>query len=90
VSGQKHEKRVDTHRALLGFEAIRSQGEKVDGAYCYEGFTATTDYDGYTLYITDNRVTLTLFFHNKYDVQFDNERDLDSFLRRLYAVAKTP
>lgn len=82
------EKRVDTHLVLKAFEVIRSQGKTVAGEYLYEGFTASTDFDGYTLFIRDSQAAITLFFHNKYDVKFEKVEHLDAFLKRLYALAQ--
>jgi len=78
------EKRVDTYQALLAFEHIRTQGKQVNGEYHFEGFTAFTDFDGYTVTISQRDVTLTIFFHNKYDVSFKDAEDLDNFLKQLY------
>lgn len=80
---------VDAHTALLAFEIIRTKGDQKNGEYLYEGFTASTDFDGYTVFIKDNKVSLTLMFHNKYDVQFEKREDLDKFLDRLYAITKS-
>lgn len=80
------EHRVDTHKALLAFEIIRTQGTKQSGEYHYKGFTASADFDGYTVYISDSTTTLTIFFHNKYDVKFSSVDALEGFLGRLYAL----
>jgi hypothetical protein len=82
------EKRVDTHLVLKAFEIIRTQGQRESGEYGYEGFTASTDFDGYTIFIRDHQASITVFFHNKYEVKFEKAEHLDAFLKRLYALAQ--
>lgn len=81
---------IDIHRALNVFNSITSLGDKQTNHYSasYQlcGIEAETDFDGYTITLRDAQVTLTIYFHNKYQFDYPNNDALDNFLRRFADV----
>ena len=80
--------KLDVERALRAFNIIREQGVERDGQFHLGGLTASSDLDGYTVRITDSSVTLTIFFHNKFELDYGSSRQLDAFMERLENVAR--
>jgi hypothetical protein len=47
-----------------------------------------TDFDGYTISLSDAQVRLDIFFHNKYKFDYPNHEALENFLTRFTDVEK--
>ena len=76
--------KVDVLKSLSVFHCILNHGEKLrDGQYAYSGVRAAHDADGYSLSLSDNDVRLDLYFHNKYQVQYEKRSQLDDFLDKV-------
>ena len=75
--------RVDVHQALRVFQKIQELGTRADDNYRYKGITATSDYDGYTLILKDDYVTLTILFHSKFKLEYRGTVRLVHFLEQL-------
>ncbi|MBT8139681.1 MAG: DUF3081 domain-containing protein [Gammaproteobacteria bacterium] len=80
---------VNIKTALNAFHVIREKGEKTSTGYVYKGITADTDFDGYTIYLKADYVTLTIYFHNKFDVDYANMKELTMFLEKLLSITKS-
>lgn len=74
---------IDIKAVLLIFQHVISNGEQTNEKYQYEGLFAWTDFDGYTCYLSDGKVTVSVFFHNKYDIEFETESDLSKFEKNI-------
>ncbi|MFD2229067.1 DUF3081 family protein [Alkalimarinus sediminis] len=82
------EHHIEPQVVLLAAEKIREVGEAREGRHYYQQLALEISYDGYTIVISDPKVTLTLFFHNKVKVDYRQSQDLDDFYRRLIQLAK--
>ena len=81
------ELKVDLVKILSVFNTVLDHGEKLsDGHYLYSGIQAKHDQDGYTLTLLDSQVTLNLFFHNKYQAQFERRGHFDEFLHKIERI----
>lgn len=78
----------NTKTALRAFNTIITKGKKTNGFYRYQGLQAISDYDGYTLVIKNEQVSLTLFFHHKYAIDFSNRLALDAFYQKIEQLGK--
>ncbi len=78
----------DVKLALTAFNNILSNGRKDNREYHYQGLTASSDFDGYTLFIKNQNVSLTIFFHNKYKIDFKHKLALNEFYEQLEKIAK--
>lgn len=78
---------IDTRLMLQAYEKITTHGEKlageIDNMHRLEGVTAFSDFDGYTLYLEDAEVKLQTGFHNTYKLDYNSNRALENFIRKL-------
>ncbi|WP_113907586.1 DUF3081 family protein [Aliidiomarina celeris] len=74
---------ISTKQILAVFEKIRLHGEHSNDIHELEGVQASTDFDGYTVFLEGHRVKLSTGFHNTYHLDYENDRDLGEFLKKL-------
>ena len=74
---------LNIHQTLKTFQKILEHGKKQGNEYRLNGITASTDFDGYTVFLSDEKVTLSIFFHNKYDLASSNKIDEMAFFDKL-------
>ncbi|MCT7940672.1 DUF3081 domain-containing protein [Shewanella holmiensis] len=83
---------IDIHRALRVFNKVATLGEKqsdnIQSVYRLCGLNALTDFDGYTISLSDAQVRLDIFFHKKYKFDYPNNEALENFLARFTDVEK--
>ena len=77
---------IDLKAAMAAFQKITTKGQKIDSEYKLGELLAGSDHDGYTIYITDKTVTLTIMFHNRYRLDYKRKMELDLFLERLQHI----
>ena len=77
---------IDSKFILQVFEIIRLQGEKKGESYFLEGIEASSDFDGYTLFMHDAQVQLSFGFHNQYHLDYEKEEHLEQFILKLKAI----
>lgn len=75
--------KLESRFILSVFDKIRRFGQKNDNGYLLDGINASTDFDGYTIYIEDARVNLQFGFHNQYHLDYQSQDDFDSFSKKL-------
>lgn len=80
--------KIDVNTALLAFDIIVQQGEKDAKGHTFEGLTASSDFDGYTLVLEDKLSSLTIFFHNKYELEGPDSKAMDRLVKNIEYVAK--
>ncbi|MEM8768082.1 MAG: DUF3081 family protein [Pseudomonadota bacterium] len=82
--------KVTSRLVLAAYQVIREQGQAApdeDGVRELDGLTASGDFDGYTVIVSDGLVTVRALFHNQLDIQAPDGRALENFLKRLRRVA---
>ncbi|WP_144391830.1 DUF3081 family protein [Pleionea sediminis] len=77
---------LDIHKTLKIFQTIIKHGSKIDNKHRLNGVFADSDFDGYTIVLTDEKVTLTVFFHNKYQIDSPNKLAEQEFFQKLDAI----
>ncbi|WP_193163941.1 DUF3081 family protein [Microbulbifer hainanensis] len=77
------EHKIDVKQALRVFDKATREGEKKEDGWHFRGLTMSTDFDGYTVFINSPKVQLTVFFHNKYTVDYGNALELQEFVELL-------
>ena len=80
--------RLDVRLVLRVFHTIRDRGQKRGDRYFWQGMTASSDFDGYTLVLNDGYCTLTLRFHNKYTFNGPNRALRQQFIDLLKRIDK--
>ena len=83
----KMEKKVNVRQALVSFNSIRERGVYKDGTYALDGIRAAVGFDGYTVSLSNDHVSLDIFFHNKFSLQYTNRRELELFMDKICRMA---
>ncbi|ASM56141.1 MULTISPECIES: DUF3081 domain-containing protein [Pseudoalteromonas] len=78
---------IDNKQILAVYERIIQRGEMQDDAKHYQGVTAYSDADGYTIYLQGSGVELRFGFHNTYHLDYEHEKQKDDFLKKLHNIA---
>ena len=71
------------------FSLITQHGVKKGDQYVLNQVAAWTDFDGYTCFLSDQQVTITLYFHNKYQVDAISTQALEQFELKITAILKS-
>ncbi|WP_199610925.1 DUF3081 domain-containing protein [Flocculibacter collagenilyticus] len=79
---------IDVQQVLRVFDKVTQRGERKEGSYYLDGITATQAEDGYTITLSDANVTLSLFFHNKYNFDYADNAAFDRFIKRVKHIDK--
>lgn len=83
----EEKQKIDVRTALKAFDLIRQHGDKnEDGSFTLYGVTGSSDFDGYNLLLQDARVKLHIFFHNRFECQYDSGSALDQFIDKLEQI----
>lgn len=82
------EQLIDTKMALNVFNYITEHGKKKGDKWLYHGIEGWASVDGYTVYLADENVTLSIGFHNKYTADFQSRVYLDQFVDKLKAISQ--
>jgi Protein of unknown function (DUF3081) len=80
---------MQLHKHLALFNKVISQGEKLgNGKYQLKQVLAWHDHDGYTCYLSFKDLTMTLYFHNKYAYDYEEEVTLTEFERLVERITR--
>lgn len=77
-----------TNQLLLIYETVTRCGDKTPDGYCWEGITVTSSHDGYEIYLAADGVLLTLGFHNKYQLKYEQRAQVEAFEKRINDLFK--
>lgn len=75
--------KIDAKTVLEVFQTVMDHGSKAEEGYHLAGLTATSDVDGYTVQLTDGRVTVRVMFHNSIDIDAPGNKDARRFMKKL-------
>ncbi|MFT5717515.1 MAG: hypothetical protein ACI9T7_001707 [Oleiphilaceae bacterium] len=82
------EKHIEPRVLLLAAEKIRQHGEKQEDFYVLDHVQLEMSYDGYTITLKDQKVAITVFFHNKIKSDYRNMSDLEVFYQRVMRISE--
>lgn len=77
---------LDSKLVLAVFEKMRTHGTPSKEGYLLDGLVASSDFDGYTLFIKDALVSLSFGFHNQYHFNYEKEEHLANFESKLKQI----
>jgi hypothetical protein len=80
------DKKFDVAQALRVIAKVIDQGEKKDDEYYLHGLYASEGFDGYRVYLHDDYVKLGVDFHNTYNLDFSDQKNLELFLTKIHDV----
>ncbi|OKY27858.1 DUF3081 family protein [Thalassotalea sp. PP2-459] len=69
------------NKHLLVFNHIISHGEHKDGKYWLENLSAWHDLDGYTCFLGYKDLVMTIYFHNRFNFDYQDKQTLEKFHR---------
>ena len=78
---------IDTHLAVEAFRIMRDKGDYKNGEFHFGGLMGSTDFDGYTVFLHDDSVDLTVFYKHRYKLDYDTQEHLMSFRNKIRALA---
>lgn len=79
---------LDAKLLLKVFDLIYQKGEDFEDGKLYQGITAFSDIDGYTIYLKGNGVLLRFGFHNTYHLDYEHSKLKDVFMSKLESLVK--
>jgi hypothetical protein len=77
---------LDFHKILLASENIRMHGDKIADYYILDGVSLNTGYDGYSITLKSSKVSLTLHFHNTFNLESPSRLDTENFFKQLDGI----
>jgi sRNA-binding regulator protein Hfq len=77
---------IDTHQAIRVYQKIRDHGTKTATEYSLNGLNGSTDFDGYTVFLNDENVTLNVYFHYKYTLNYKYPQALEAFIEKMRLI----
>ena len=80
---------IDSKFVLAVFDKIRQHGEQQEDRYLLEGVYASSDFDGYTLYLNDALVSMSFGFHNQYHFDYKSKEHFEQFTKKLQNIHQT-
>ena len=80
--------KLNTLQALNVFEKIMLHGHAAGEGKVLEGVNALAGYDGYTVTLWDEYVSVTIHFHNTCTYDHIDKRHLDAFLDKIAHIDK--
>ena len=80
------EHKIESKKFLELYEKIKQKGDKTDLGHKLQRLEAYTDFDGYSIYITDGIVTVKIAFHNTHNMDFQTQLQLDEFFEKVNKV----
>ena len=86
VTAKIPDARLDVRLVLRVFNSVRDRGQKRGDLYVWQGMTASSDFDGYTLALSDSHCTVTVRFHNKYTLDSPNRVFRQQFVEQLKRI----
>ncbi len=87
---EPNERKVDVAVALRAYQHIVNRSARCKDAYVMDELRARESFDGYTIILSDEHVTLRIFFHNRFAIEPAQGRVVERFLTRLREVAEAP
>ena len=75
--------KVNVARALRVYQKVVNEGTKRQGQFVWEGLAVGSDLDGYSINLNEGRVSLQIFFHQRFSLEAPNREEASLFLKKL-------
>ena len=83
------EKTIEPRVILQAADKIRTFGERREWDCLLEGVSLVISPDEYTIELRTSKVSLSLYFHNKFKVDAQKQSDLEEFYAAVERIAQT-
>lgn len=77
---------IDIRQALRVFQIIADKGEQRGNRHYFKGIYAMSGFDGYDVELTDEKVTLNIYFHSRFDLDYKNQIDKEAFFEKINKI----
>ncbi|MBD1583879.1 DUF3081 family protein [Pseudoalteromonas sp. S16_S37] len=79
---------LDSKTILSVYEYIQKHGEVTPEGKFFDGITAFSDIDAYTIYFQGSGVLMRYGFHNTYHLDYEHDKHKDDFIAKIDAIKK--
>ena len=83
------EHKVDVKQALRAYQKVVDEGIRKGDKYILSGVSAWSDHDGYSVSLGFGKVTLQIFFHQRFSLEAENRIEAALFLEKLDRVVQS-
>ncbi len=84
---KESERKVRAATALRAYQTIVSEGAPCRDGHELDGLLAASDFDGYTISLSDGMVTVRVLFHNRVAIDAPSGKALEAFVKRIEKIA---
>jgi hypothetical protein len=81
------DEKIDVKQALSAIHRITSEGKKMDDGYHLNGLVASYSFDGYIAMLSNDYVTLEIFFHNKFALEATSDIEKQNFFEKIRVIS---
>jgi hypothetical protein len=71
---------------LYVFNTILTEGVKTESTYEFLGVRAWHDFEGYTCWLSYKDLTVTLLFHGKFSVDYQQKDTVNEFYKKVNSL----
>lgn len=82
------DKKPDVYQALRVYQKIVQFGFRKSNSFLLDGLTANPGVDEYSITIKDDNVSLDIYFHNRYQINYTDSNTLLHFLNKIDSIDK--
>ena len=81
--------KVNVARALRVYQKVVNEGTKQQDQFVWKGLAVGSDLDGYSINLAEGRVSLQIFFHQRFSLEAPNREEASLFLKKLERLDQT-
>tara|TARA_S200000501_G_C20503133_1_gene603540 strand:+ start:36 stop:305 length:270 start_codon:yes stop_codon:yes gene_type:complete len=75
--------KVNVAKALRVYQKVVNEGVRDQNQVVWQGLTVGSDWDGYSINLSEGRVNLQIFFHQRFSLEAPNRKEAALFLKKL-------
>lgn len=75
--------KVNVAKALRVYQKVVNEGERNQDQFVWKGLSVGSDWDGYSINLSEGRVNLQIFFHQRFSLEAPNRKEASLFLKKL-------
>lgn len=79
---------INPKDVVKAYQLIRENGQKEPEGFRYKGLLAENDLDGYTVFVTDGKVNMAVYYHYKYNLEYTDKKELERFKGNIEAILR--
>ena len=80
--------KVNIARAFRAYQKVVDMGIKEKDQYVFQGVSVWAESDEYTIALSEGKVTLRIFFHQRFSLEAPTRKEASLFLRKLEKIER--